>query len=436
VKGASARADMQLAAISTGGQAPRGRFNGAVHSSFRQAGNIRLDDGRMLALLAPQLCNVPHGVRLDVPTGFAFAHHLTVGQRVGCRVDVLRVAGGELSIDLGAARPWRGELPAGVNLSDPGVARAWRAAWHALDRARPGTDHEEIGLLTRAVDRQGVRLALAVRAEQADEAARAVDRLIGRGPGLTPSGDDMIVGLLAGLWSTTRDLPARCALLDALCGAVAAAAEGTGEISRVYLTHATRGRFAEALITLAGRIAESADHGAVEAATAAALRVGHTSGGDGAFGLLLGLGVWAPQSSVPDLPGPAGPARRSDGSAGPDLGEARHDSSRPRLVARSATGSAEPDTIESGPAIHRSFSRDHRPAVTCIPEPTADVRRRPADSACVFGGMLTFLRRPLFFGVGHATVEIRPPVGGGARIPTVAWTTEGCHGNGRRLRNG
>ena len=111
---------MHLAALSAGGQAPRGRFNGAVHSVFRQACNIRLDDGRMLALLAPHLGNVPHGVRVDAPAGFAFSRHLAVGERVGCRADVLRVAGG-LSVDLGSAHAWRGELPAAnVDLRNSG----------------------------------------------------------------------------------------------------------------------------------------------------------------------------------------------------------------------------------------------------------------------------------------------------------------------------
>ena len=296
---------MHLAALSAGGQAPRGRFNGAVHSVFRQACNIRLDDGRLLALLAPHLGNVPHGVRLDVPAAFDFARHVAVGQRVGCRADVLRAAGGGLSIDLGTAQPWRGELPAaGVDLTNPKVVLAWRAASCALQHRRPRTDRSDFVSLARAVDRAGVRLARAARVLQPEEAARALDGLIGRGPGLTPSGDDLIVGFLAGLWSTPGDDPARRGFLDALCAAVAAAAAATGDISRVYLTHATQGRFAQPLTTLARRIAEGGDLGLVEFATTAALRVGHTSGADGVLGLLLGLAVWAPQPALSTLARP------------------------------------------------------------------------------------------------------------------------------------
>ena len=146
--------------------------------------------------------------------------------------------------------------------------------------------------MSRAVDRQGVRLARAARALQADEAARALERLIGRGPGLTPSGDDLITGFLAGLFSTTGDDRARRAFLEAFCLTVAAAAAATADISRAYLTHAAAGWFAEPLVTLARQIGAGADRGAIESATTAALRVGHTSGGAGVFGLLLGLAAW------------------------------------------------------------------------------------------------------------------------------------------------
>jgi hypothetical protein len=282
---------MRLAALSAGAEAPRRHFNGAVHSAFRHACNIRLDDGRLLALLAPHLGNAPHGVRVDVPARFAFVDHVAAGEPVGCRADVLRVPGG-LSIDLGTAQAWRGELPvAGVDLGVPPVAGAWRAAWRAWHRGRVRADRGDLAL-TRAVDRQGVSLAGAARVLRLDQATRTFHRLIGCGPGLTPSGDDLIVGLLAGLWSTTGGAPARRRFLDGLCAALAAASAATGDISRACLAQACRGRFAEPLTTLVHHIAAGADRGTVESATAAALRVGHTSGGDGVFGLLLGLATW------------------------------------------------------------------------------------------------------------------------------------------------
>jgi Protein of unknown function (DUF2877) len=343
---------MHIAALSAGGQAPSGRFNGAVHSVFRQACNIRLDDGRLLALLAPHLGNAPHGIRLDLPPGFGFSRQVAVGQRVGCRADVLRVASDELSIDLGAAQAWRGELPAGgVDLTNPDVAQAWRAAWHALRHARPRTDIPEIELIGWIVDDQGVRLARAARVLQVDQAARALDRLIGCGPGLTPSGDDLVVGFLAGLWSTIGRDPARRAFLQELCVAVVSAAAATGDISRAYLMHAAQGLFAEPLTTLAWHLCEGAAVADVERATMAALRVGHTSGADGAFGLLLGFAAWAAQSVL------AGLSRASNVVAG--LAPAIQSSFR-RDGRLATAGDAWANILECGGcsgAVHREVSR-------------------------------------------------------------------------------
>jgi Protein of unknown function (DUF2877) len=286
---------MHLTALSAGPEAPRIRFNGAIHSVFDQACNIRVDDGRLLALLVPCLGNVPHGARIATPAGFGFARHLTVGGPVGCRADVLRMA--QLSIDLGTAKPWRADLAAaGVDLSVPQVARAWRTARRVLAQRRPREGDAQATLLSRTVDRRGLCLARATRHLRVHEAARAVESLIGCGPGLTPSGDDLIVGFLAGLWSTAGDDPGQRAFRSALCAAVVAAARATSDISRAYLTHAARGRFAEPLATLATLIGDGATDGEIERLTAAALRVGHSSGGDGVLGLLLGLAAWSAQS--------------------------------------------------------------------------------------------------------------------------------------------
>jgi hypothetical protein len=296
---------MHLTALSAGPEAPRRRFNGVVHSVFDQVCNIRVGDGRLLALLTPGLANVPHGARIAAQAGFGFARHVTVGAPVGCRADVLRMAG--LSIDLGTAKPWQAELAgAAVDLRMPQVAQAWRTAWRMLEQGRPSAGDPQAALLSRTIDRRGLRLARVARHLRVPEAARAVEDLIGCGPGLTPSGDDLIVGFLAGLWSTAGDDPARHRLRRALCATVAVAARATGDISRVYLTHASRGRFAEPLATLAARIGDGATVGEIEQTTAAALRVGHSSGSDGVLGLLLGLAAWSAQLGIgQDLEMPA-----------------------------------------------------------------------------------------------------------------------------------
>jgi hypothetical protein len=100
-------------------------------------------------------------------------------------------------------------------------------------------------------------------------------RLLGRGPGLTPLGDDLLAGLLV-------TLSARgCAAFEPAAAAVRAHAPSrTTFVSAALLHHAARG---ECVPELAAFL----DGGPV----GALLRVGHTSGTGLARGALAGLGV-------------------------------------------------------------------------------------------------------------------------------------------------
>jgi hypothetical protein len=239
----------------------------------------------------------PHGVRLDVPPAFVFVDHLAAGQPAACRAGVLRFAGTRLSVDLGGAQPWRVDasvLPADLGL--PEVAAAWQAAWRGLPRGAERRA-DDAGLLARAAERYGLELTAATRRMRLEEAEAAASGLVGCGPGLTPAGDDLLVGSMAGLWSTAGANPARRGFLQGLAAAVARAAPATGDISRSYLEAAVHGDFAEPIAALARRIGLGAAPEEVERATADALRVGHTSGADGVLGLLLGMAAWSPAPS-------------------------------------------------------------------------------------------------------------------------------------------
>jgi hypothetical protein len=307
---------MRFQAISIGRHVPRGRFDGAVHSVFARAANIRLADERLLALLSPCAGNAPHGVRLAVPEDFAFSDHLAPGQRVGCRADVLRVAATAVAFDLGTAALWEGDGPCRtIDWRRPSIGAAWRVAWHALWHRRgagalpfPPSGSEVAPWPSLLPD--ALRLARATRLLCSERASRAVDRLIGRGPGLTPAGDDILAGFLGALRSANAADAARGAFVRALGAAVERAACATGAISRAYLDHALVGSLAEPLADLRRQIGAGAPAPVVESAMAKALGVGHTSGQDGALGLLLGLAAWAPDalfaSAVPRTTGVGG----------------------------------------------------------------------------------------------------------------------------------
>ena len=313
---------MRVQAISIGRHAARGRFNGAVHSVFLRAANIRLDDGRLLALLSPRSGNVPHGCGSPGPEDFAFLDHLAPGRRVGCRADVLRIAQTVVSFDLGTAELWAGDAPGpDLDWRRARTSAAWRAAWQALWRRRaaqapspsspPGSDARGLTVFPDALD-----LARATRMLSPEQAALAAGRLIGRGPGLTPAGDDVIAGFLGALWSAIGGDPARGAFVAALGAAVGRMAQATGEISQVYLRQAIAGSLAQPLADLRRRIGAGAPAPAIESAMAKALGVGHTSGEDGALGLLLGLAAWGPDALFAATRGVGGMPAREAGRDG------------------------------------------------------------------------------------------------------------------------
>jgi hypothetical protein len=112
--------------------------------------------------------------------------------------------------------------------------------------------------------------------------------LIGLGPGLTPAGDDFIIGVLAGLTVMARS-PRQHDFLSALRMEVAALAGATTPISRQHLTDACNLMFSERLSDVCVAIASGGSPSELKSLLAAQVAVGATSGADAAAGLIFVL---------------------------------------------------------------------------------------------------------------------------------------------------
>ncbi len=305
---------MRFQALSVGIQVPPHPFSGTVHSVFRQACNIRIEPYRLLTLLPPEKDNVPHGIRLNTPSQLVFLELFRVGQPVACRGGILRIDRPEFSVDLRTARPWHIDLKGlHIDLRRCDHAQAWAMAWSKLNSSHRRSDLSGImegfsppdgppapSEVLRQQSAHAVPVLLqATRDFQFEDAGTSIRRLIGLGPGLTPSGDDFLVGYLAGLWCTVESNPSRMRFLTALGSELSDAAQNTNEISRAYLLSAAKGHVSEPIATLAQQLNQANNMSSVTAATQAALQVGHTSGADGVLGLLLGCLAW--QSLAPHL---------------------------------------------------------------------------------------------------------------------------------------
>lgn len=226
---------------------PRG---GRVVAAFRSCAYAEVS-GRLLAVEATGGLRLPCAVVLG-QSGQAGEVGPLGGVRAGDRVEtggrVLRL--GELSVR---------------------VARWWAPASpkNARPRAgclRPGTDETAWDAL--------------------------VLRWLGRGPGLTPAGDDLMAGLLVGL----ADRPE---LRDPLAAAVLRHAPSrTTWLSSELLRLAADGLAAPAVVHVADALAGHGSAADLDRATAALLGVGHTSGAALARGLLLAAQLNQSRSGV------------------------------------------------------------------------------------------------------------------------------------------
>ena len=301
---------MRVQALSVGIQVPRHSFSGTVHSVFRQACNLWLEPGKLLTLLPYQKGNAPHGIRLDTSSHFDFLHTLRVGQSAACRGGILRIDGADCSVDLRPARPWHIDLKGlHIDLCRPTQAQSWAVAWSELNRHyHKDSLSDHLGVSFRSRKRPATPVVSEILLQQSAhtipslleatcrlrlrEAMLSVRALIGLGYGLTPSGDDFLVGYMAGLWCTAGGTPSRMRFLTALGSELSDASRNTNEISRAYLRSAANGHVSEPIAKLAQRLNQANNMSSIRAATQAALQVGHTSGSDGVLGLLLGCLAW------------------------------------------------------------------------------------------------------------------------------------------------
>ena len=293
---------MYLKAISIGDAVPHTDFDATIHSVFRSAINLRLTRGdKLLTLVTSGEADLPQGIRVDTPGDFSF-EIFRAGEPATCRDDILRL--GSLTIELRDARRWKCDLPAlQADMTNPAASISWQRAWQALNKRQIQSNAEIIaqdlfrsdGTIRAGIPRKaGEAMRNLVEATRRYNltAASSIHALIGLGTGLTPSGDDLLVGYLAGLWCSVLDKSGRVQFVTNLGKAVIRLSHQTNDISRTYLYHASRGQVSSRLAELAEAICRGENSDRLSAIIESAMQIGHTSGMDAVSGLLIGLAAW------------------------------------------------------------------------------------------------------------------------------------------------
>ena len=277
-----------LPALTFGARVPaHGRAS--VHSIFERAANLELSGQRLVVLLDAQCSNVPHGIRLPAGAWREVRACLHVGDALCFEPSMLRFARGDLTVDLSGATRWHVDLTrTRIDWRDERVVRAFAAACTASQASAARTNDPIAMLYSRRLSRVLPLLKIAIEQLRVAAAVEQLQQLLGLGPGLTPSGDDFVVGCLAGLAISTQNERERIRFLADIADSLEISS--TTLISRQHLSDACRLLFAQALAELAVAIATGAADVLVR--LNAALAVGAHSGADGVAGLLFGLGAW------------------------------------------------------------------------------------------------------------------------------------------------
>ena len=297
---------MYIHAASVGEAVPRDRFDAVVQSVFDAAVNLRLaGEDRLITVLISNRYELPQGIRIEAKN--APLQTLSVGQRASARDGILRFDASPLTVDLRNAPVWICRVrELGTDMKSTAVRQAWSAAWEILNHEQKlkRTDIVADDLLqpdagsalSRRMSDPVRRLISSAAQFDLENAIPSAEQMIGLGPGVTPSGDDILLGVLAGLWSTARGDQHKMDFLRSFRDALIPLTVQTSEISRTYLYHAAHGQFSSSLSHLAEAIAQG---GQVEAAFDEAARIGHSSGTDSVTGLLIGLCIWGTESPLP-----------------------------------------------------------------------------------------------------------------------------------------
>ncbi len=237
---------------------------GVVHSVFARAVNL-LVRGELWTLLAEEKADLPFGFRLALPNSGTV--RCRRGEPVNIRAGFVGVGSG-LIVDCRAARRW---VPRYAQKLEPGLERRLDDVAEAV-RGRSWRESAVMAQAIRSAILGEMPLEVALRG------------MIGRGPGATPSGDDVLIGVLAVLTSSLSGEAGRRAA-GSLARALVPLLPNTTDLSGHLLRQAMRGLVGRDVQELIAALLGAPTPGGLGMLVRRVLDTGATSGADLSEGL-------------------------------------------------------------------------------------------------------------------------------------------------------
>ncbi len=290
------------------------RFEGKVHSIFSKALNIKIEQNELISIVAAEKLNGPNRILLQLPEDedfFSFGikkEARTVGTTQKISID-----NGNFLISLREAKKWSPKIEikgktssARVrdnltflskseerdNLFGSFLQKDFSTKQERNKKAPPITRGEPCFLTSFENNiSQELRIRIqeltgSIKERDPSKISKKVKRLIGFGEGLTPSGDDFLVGLIVSLYFLNDSRFEH--LSKKIKKVVELGKKRTTFLSEKFLEYACQGRFPETVLDLLETIF-SGDSVGVKKAARRCLDFGATSGRDTLLGVVRGL---------------------------------------------------------------------------------------------------------------------------------------------------
>jgi hypothetical protein len=266
------------------------KFTGFIHSLFDRTINIQcLEDGELYTIANSEMDNGPNTLVIDI-TSFN-GLNLTVSDYVYVENKILHV-GEKLAVTVDHVKKWEGVLPNYPNNEELLKKNLEKMKLYLETHGKCGgmKPIENSGNifeaeLTKLLSERSQRLMDEFLNNRMSHALKCAVGLIGLGPGLTPSGDDFLVGFITAI--NLKNSPGYSYKVFGQ-HVVNLAKPLTNEISYMALKKASIGRVRESIICLVDSLIKPNEQDLIQALEQV-LNIGSSSGTDIAYGLVCGM---------------------------------------------------------------------------------------------------------------------------------------------------
>jgi hypothetical protein len=259
-------------------------FDGSVFAVFARAAWLACGDG-LLVLAAPPLGDGPATLVLASRTPPDLRDVLARGEPIRCRAGCISARGA--TFDRRGARTWFAPRPR--------PALAWhetRARVELADDRLARQRSRRSSVLAGAGAQLAAHIGRCCREQDIADALRAAAGLVGWGEGLTPAGDDFLVGLCSALQSLSAGDAKRLDFVARMRQWLGAQGACTTPIAAHFLGLAARGHFNAGVLRAIDALRCESDLQAAQRVLDAMLQFGATSGADTLTGILAGFRAW------------------------------------------------------------------------------------------------------------------------------------------------